>query len=70
MVDFYVCKCCVELYIDVALPWRKLEGRHRERVAGYLSGVEVARIWMRNDTLCYRYQEVGSMVTYRLQYGT
>lgn len=45
MVDLYVRECCIELYIDVALPRRELEGCHRERVAGYLSGAEVARIW-------------------------
>lgn len=28
MVDLNVCKRCVELYVDVALPGRKLEGRH------------------------------------------
>jgi hypothetical protein len=28
MVDFDVCKCCIELDINVALPWRKLEGCH------------------------------------------
>jgi hypothetical protein len=36
MVDLDVCECCIELYVDVALPRRKLEGSHGERVAGCL----------------------------------
>jgi hypothetical protein len=34
MVDLDVCERCVELYIDVALPGRELEGCHRECACG------------------------------------
>lgn len=34
MVDLDVCECCIELDIDVALPWRKLEGGHGVGRAG------------------------------------
>jgi hypothetical protein len=32
MVDLDVCECCIELDVDVALPWRKLEGGHGVRL--------------------------------------
>jgi hypothetical protein len=34
MVDFDVCERCVELYVDVALPGRELEGCHGEGAGG------------------------------------
>jgi hypothetical protein len=34
MVDFDVCKGCIELYIDIALPGRELEGCHGEGAGG------------------------------------